>query len=155
MLVCSKAQATCCASSLSPRPKKLRCGKRPISTKSCTVKSVGATGDCVKIARQRANSRCDSLWISLPRKLMLPLAHGKMRAIAFSVVLLPQPLGPMIAVILPSGIASDKSWMIVFLLIAISICVASKTALKGAALFCVIRFPSLTGIRRRARPKRP
>lgn len=45
---------------------------------------------------------------------MLPLAHGKMRAIAFSVVLLPQPLGPMIAVILPSGIASDKSWMIVF-----------------------------------------
>ena len=24
---------------------------------------------------------------------MLPLAHGKMRAIAFSVVLLPQPLG--------------------------------------------------------------
>ena len=136
MLACFNAHSTHCSSSSVFRFHQLLCGNLPNSTRSLTVKSAGDCGDWVNIAKCLANSLWLKTFISFPSYVIFPLAQGIILAKAFKVVLLPQPLGPIIAVTLPLGISK---------LIPFKIVLSANFTMILFAFITPIKFPSLGG----------
>ncbi len=109
----ARARSTTAASSEDHWRSQLWCGWRPLATRSDTVRPSGATGACGSSPSFFATSLVLSLAMSSPSSTTDPLVGFNRRDSVRRRVDFPQPLGPMMVVITPGGIATSRSSMTV------------------------------------------